>query len=242
MVRELGNTRITLYNPIEAAFSAALWDTLDPGTSIYLGSPDDLKQLREMIGILPDKRTTFAGQLINDAQRYAASGNYRDALKVLAGAAQVLGKIRLRGEIVRSCLKEEAGALTFGRFLRETETARKTIDVLWRFQTGDGGKISEGVPVEPVSISIGELEVGEFTALCRNLGIVCIAAKSGEMVTVSLDKHDLEEKTGKMGTANVPQFPIFFEEVTDPAPSNRDRLIRIRDVEGIVRYYDLKKE
>jgi hypothetical protein len=62
------------------------------------------------------------------------------------------------------------------------------------------------------------------------------------MVTVSLDKHDLEEKTGKMGTANVPQFPIFFEEVTDPAPSNRDRLIRIRDVEGIVRYYDLKKE
>jgi hypothetical protein len=179
MVRELGNTRITLYNPIEAAFSAALWDTLDPGTSIYLGSPDDLKQLREMIGILPDKRTTFAGQLINDAQRYAASGNYRDALKVLAGAAQVLGKIRLRGEIVRSCLKEEAGALTFGRFLRETETARKTIDVLWRFQTGDGGKISEGVPVEPVSISIGELEVGEFTALCRISGLSAIAAKSG---------------------------------------------------------------
>jgi len=89
-----------------------------------------------------------------------------------------------------------------------------------------------------------ELEAGEFTALCQDLGIVCIAAKSGDAVTVSLDKRDLEQKAGERGTDTVPQFSVFFDEVSGPALADRDkdRLIRIREADGTVRYYDLRKE
>ena len=243
-VRELGNTRITLYNPVEIGFSASLWDILDPGTSIYLGPPENLKRLQGMIAFLPDKRTTLAVQFINDAKRYAASGDFRRACRPLAGAAQVLGKIRLRAEILHACGKKMVGTRTFGRFLHELETARRTIDALWRYQAQDGKKLPGTVPLEPVSITIGELEVGEFTALIRDLGIVCIARKTGGAVTISFDKHDLERQAGKRGTGKVPQFSLFFEEVTGPdlPEANRDRLIRIRDTEGTVRYYDLRKE
>ena len=223
-VRELGGTRITLYNPVEIGFSASLWDTLDPGTSIYIGSPENLKRLQGIIAFFPDKRTALAGQFINDAKRGGASGDFRGACRPLAGAAQVLGKIRLRAGILNACGKERFGARTFGRFLREVETARKTIDVLWRYHAGDAGKLPGVVPLEPVSITIGELEVGEFTALCRDLGIVCIAAKSGNEMTISLDKHDLERQANWLGTDKLPQFPVFFEEVTGPdrADGNRD--------------------
>jgi hypothetical protein len=89
-----------------------------------------------------------------------------------------------------------------------------------------------------------ELETGEFTALCQGLGIVCIAAKSGDAVTVSLDKRDLERRAGELGTEKVPEFGVFFEEVAgaDLSERDRDRLIRIREADGTVRYYDLRKE
>ena len=241
-VRELGGTRITLYNPVEIGFSVSLWDVLDPGTSMYIGSPDDLKWLQGMIAFLPDKRTTFAGQFVNEARRYAASGDLRRACRPLAGAAQVLGKIRLRGGILRACGKERTSVRTFRRFLREVEAAQKTIDALWRYHAGGAGKLPGVVPLEPVSITIGELEVDEFTAMCRNLGIVCIATKTRDAVTISLDKHDLECRAGRLGTDRIPLFPVFFEEVAgqELAERDRDRLIRIRDPGGTVRYYDLK--
>ncbi|MDD1699761.1 MAG: hypothetical protein LUQ04_03090 [Methanoregula sp.] len=243
-VSELGNTRITLYNPVEIGFSASLWDILDPGTSIYIGSPENLKRLQGMIAFLPDKRSTLAGQFINDAKRYAASGDFRRACRPLAGAAQVLGKIRLRGEILQAFGKKRAGTRTFGRFLRELESAQRTIDALWRYQAQDGKLLPGTVPLEPVSITIGELEVGEFTALIRDLGIVCIARKTADAVTISFDKHDLEQKAGERGTGGIPQFSLFFEEVTGPDlnGAHRDQLFRIRDTNGTMRYYDLKKE
>ncbi|HUW85371.1 MAG TPA: hypothetical protein VMV55_00700 [Methanoregula sp.] len=243
-VRELGNTRITLYNPVEIGFSASLWDILDPGTSIYLGSQKNLKRLQGMIAFLPDKRTTLAVQFINDAKRYAASGDFRYACRPLAGAAQVLGRIRLWGEILQAFGKNRLGTRTFDRFFHELETARGMIDALWRYQAGNGRKLPGTVPLEPVSISIGELEVGEFTALIRDLGIVCIARKTGDAVTISFDKHDLEQKAGELGMGQLPQFSLFFEEVTGPdlPEANRDQLIRIQDTGGTVRYYDLRKE
>jgi hypothetical protein len=242
LVRELGGTRITLYNPVEIGFSASLWDVLDPGTSIYIGSPENLELLQGMIAFLPDKRTTLTAQFINDAKRRAAAGDFRRACRPLAGAAQVMGKIRLRAEILHACRKTRFGARTFGRFIREVETEQKTIDALWRYHAGETGKLPGTVPLEPVSITVGELEAGEFTALCRDLGIVCIASKTGDTVTFFLDKHDLERNAGRLGTGHLPQFPVFFEEVTGPDPVDTDRLISIRDARGTVRYYDLKKD
>jgi hypothetical protein len=243
-VSELGGTRITIYNPVEVGFSGSLWDALDPGTSIYIGPPGKLKWLRDMTAFLPDKRTALAGQFINDAKVYAASGNFHSACVPLAGAAQVLGKIRLRGGIVKACSKKGFGARAFGRFLREVETARATIDALWRYQAGEREMMSRAVPVEPVSVTIPGSEAGEFFAMCRDLGIVCIAIKSGEEVTMYLDKYDLELRAGELGTGKVPQFMVFFEEVTGPAhkEAERERLIRIRDAGGTVRYYDLRRE
>ena len=249
-VEELGGTRITVYNPVEAGFSASLWDVFDPGTSIYIGPPEHLAWLQETIALLPDKRTTLAAQFLNDARTAAASGDLRQACRPLAGAAQVLGKIRLRADIVDACEKKRFGTRACGRFLAEAEEARATIDALWRYQarepailTGAGGAVG-AAPLEPVSITIGELEAGEFTALCRDLGIVCIAAKSGDAVTVSLDKRDLEQKAGERGTDTVPQFSVFFDEVTGAAlpDGDQDRLFRVRDPDGTVRYYDLRKE
>jgi hypothetical protein len=243
-VSELGNTRITLYNPVEIGFSASLWDILDPGTSIYVGSLENLKRLQGMIAFLPDKRPALAGQFINDAKRYGASGDFLRACLPLAGAAQVLGKIRLRGEILQAFGKKTGDVMTFGRFLSELETGQRTIDALWRYQAHEGTLLPGTVPLEPVTLTIGELEAGEFTALVRDLGIVCIARKTADAVTISFDKHDLEQKAAERGTGKLPQFSLFFEEVTGPdlSGANPEQLFRIRDLSGTVRYYDLKKE
>ncbi len=243
-VRELCGTRIILYNPVEVGFSASLWDVLDPGTSIYLGSPENLQWLQGMIALLPDKRTTLAVQFIHDARRYADRGDFRHACLPLAAAAQVLGKIRLRSGILSTCEKNRYGTRTFRRFLREAEAAQKTIDALWQYHAGATWNLSGAVPLEPVSITIGELEVGEFTALCRDLGLVCIAAKTGNGVTISLDKLDLERKAGELGIARLPQFEVFFEEVSGPFPaeSHLDQCIRVREADGTVRYWGLRKE
>ena len=244
MVRELGGTRITLYNPVEVGFSASLWDILDPGTSIYIGSPENLKLLQGLIAFLPDKRTTLTAQFINEAKRRAAAGDFRGACRPLAGAAQVMGKIRLRAEILHACRSTRFGVRTFRRFMKEVETEQKTIDALWRYQAGEAGRIPGTDPLEPVSITTGERKAGEFTSLCRDLGIVCIASKTGDNVTISFDKHDLEQNAGRLGMGQLPQFSVFFEEVAvpDPADPGRDRLVRIRDRSGTVRYYDLKKD
>jgi len=69
-VKELGGARITVYNPVEVGFSASLWDVFDPGTSIYVGSQGSLEWLQGEIAFLPDKRTTLAGQFINNAKGY----------------------------------------------------------------------------------------------------------------------------------------------------------------------------
>ncbi len=63
-------------------------------------------------------------------------------------------------------------------------------------------------------------------------------------MTISFDKHDLEQNAGRLGMGQLPQFSVFFEEVAvpDPADPGRDRLVRIRDRSGTVRYYDLKKD
>jgi len=267
-VEELGGTRITLYNPVEAGFTASLWDVFDPGTAIYVGPPGTPAWVQETIALLPDKRTTIAAQFLNDTRTTALSGSLRKACRPLAGAAQALGKIRLRADIVGACERKRFGARTFGRFLAEAEEARATIDALWRYQrglpagrTGTGGAggvprnagpggapgrvtIPGKPPLEPVSITIGELETGEFTALCQDLGIVCIAAKSGDAVTVSMDRRDLERSLGELGTDRVPEFSVFFEEVagSDLAERDKDRLIRVREPDGTVRYYDLRKE
>jgi hypothetical protein len=244
IVRELGGLRITLYNPVEIGFSASLWGVLDPATSVYIGSPENLKFIKEKIAFLPDKRTTMADQFIHDAKNHETQGDFRKACKSLAGAAQVLGKIGLRLEIYDAYAKNRISKKKFNRFLKEAENAKEKIDALWRFQIGQYWKAPETMPIEPVRIILAEREVDEFTALCRNLGIVCIAARMNEAAVISLDRNELEKKISEAGADHVPQFPVFFEEITDPADieKNRDRLIRIHDKDGTVRYYDLRKE
>jgi len=241
-VRELEGTRIKIYNPVEIGYSSTLWDILDPGTSIYIGSPENLKRVQGLIAFFPDKRTSFAGEFIYDAKRYAEEGDLKHACRPLAGAAQVLGKIRLRGEIVNRC-GERVAARTYTRYLHEVETAQKTIDALWRYHRGDYGESPGLVALEPVAITIRDVEVGEFTSLCQDLGIVCIVAKTKDATTVSLDKNDLERRVAELGTDKLPHFPVFFEEVnaSDLPEKKPESLVRVEHAKGKVRYYDLKK-
>lgn len=243
-VEELGSSKITIYNPTEIGYSAALWDVIDPGTSIYIGEPEDVKIVQDLIAFFPDKRTKRAAGFFNDAAAYADAGNYKAACRSLAGAAQVLGRIRLRSVIVQACSKEEVDFEVFSRFMEETQAARDTIDALWRYHAGGWEHNTRDVLVEPVSVTLKAGETGEFTALCRDLGIVCIATKSGSTATICLDKHELERRAGELGTAQVPGFSLFFKEVFVPGRPEKEaaRFIRVRDADGTVRYYDLKKE
>lgn len=233
-ITELGGARITVYNPVEIGFSSSLWDTLDPATAIYIGSPGDIRWLKDAIAFLPDKRTRRAGEFENDARSLAATGDLRGACRSLAGAAQVLGRVRLRSEIVQAC-GISGSSRQVGSYIKKTSKAREALDALWRYHAGDQESIA-GVPLEPVSITLPYSETGDFIALCRELGIVCVATRNGDVATISLDKRELERRA----THPVPAFLAFFEEVT-VLNGDTSRLFRIRDKSGILRYYDFKK-
>lgn len=241
-VPELQDLRITVYSPVEAGYITTLWDVLDPATSIAIGPAEGLQWLRETIGLLPDKRTRLAGQFINDAKGHAAAGDLHRACRPLAGAAQVLGRIRLRGEIVQGCKTGGADIQKFRRFLDDIEEALATLDGLWRHHAGSLARTVPALPLEPISITLRELEVGDFSALCRDLGAVCIATKCGDTVIISLDKHELERRASTLGTENVLNFSIFFAEVPVPVPADAGRFFRIRDADGTLRYYELREE
>jgi hypothetical protein len=244
VVKELGGTRMTLYNPIEIDFSASLWSILDPASGIYIGSCESLKLIKDKIAFLPDKRTSMADQFIHNAKNHENTGDFKEAYKSLAGAAQVLGKIRLKFEIYNAYIKNKFGKRKFNRFLKEAENAKEKIDALWRFQSGEFRKTPETMTIEPVRITLGESEVDKFATLCRDLGIVCIATRIKEAATILLDLNELEKKISEAGLGHVPQFLTFFEEIINPVDieKNKDRFIKIKDMHGTMRYYDLKKE
>ena len=101
---------------------------------------------------------------------------------VRAGLLPVLRRSSARSGCGRDpqCLREgEVWRPDLRRFLREVETARKTIDVLWRYHAGDARKLPGVVPLEPASITIGELEVGEFTALSGTSELSASPRKAG---------------------------------------------------------------
>jgi hypothetical protein len=132
----------------------------------------------------------------------------------------------------------------FRRFLKEAEDIKEKIGALWRFQAGEYGETAGTMPVEPVTIMLGEPETSGFTALCRDMGIVCIASITKGTAIISLDKNELEKRISGTGLDHLPEFFAFFEEVKSPAgrQKTRDRLFRIKDVDGTIRYYGLKKE
>lgn len=129
--RELAGTRFTVYNPVEIGDTAPLWDALDPETSIWIGALENQSGIRDVIAFFAGQADAAGDRVHQQREGICRErGLFRGACRSLAGAAQVLGRIRLRAEIVSSCGAGGEKPRPFSQFRSGTEAARDRIDAL----------------------------------------------------------------------------------------------------------------
>ena len=235
--------RITIYTPTELGYSATLWDILDPGTSIYLGSPDDLQLIQDKIAELPDKRAMLADAYLKEAELQARAGSVAEAARYLTGAAQIVGNVRLRIELYRAITGNRIEK-EFSRFFDESVKAKVQIDALWRFHANGFLMTREMILIKPVEISFAEQYLTGFIALIKSIGIMCIVTGSGQNGTIILDWNELGNRINEIGPDNIPEFPAFFAEETDPAviEKNQDTYIKVLDSTLHIHYWYIKTD
>jgi hypothetical protein len=209
-----GDIRITIYTPTEFGYSATLWDVLDPGTSIYIGSPGNLQIIREKIAELPDKRAMLADAYIKEAELLAGTGNITEAARYLTGAAQITGNVRLRIELYRA-ISENGVEEKFFDFFDEAVKAKEQIDALWRFHAGGFSIPRETILIRPVELCFARQNLAGFIELIRSIGIMGIITRRGECGTIILDWNELGNRINEIGPGNIPAFRDIFAEETD---------------------------
>ena len=233
--------RIIIYTPTELGYSATLWDILDPGTSIYIGSPDNLQLVRDKIAELPDKRAILADAYIKEADLLVRAGSVEEAARYLIGTAQIVGNVRLRIELYRAITGNRIER-EFSRFFDESVRAKEQIDALWRFHADGFSLTRETILVEPVEMNFGEEDLAGFIDLIRSIGIMCIVTGSGENGTIVLDWNELGNRINEIGPENISHFPDFFAEEMDPAiiEQNQDIYIKVLNSTLNIHYYSVK--
>jgi hypothetical protein len=236
-----GDVRITVYTPTELGYSATLWDILDPGNSIYLGSPGNLQLIREKIAELPDKRAILADAYIKEAELLAGAGSVLEAARYLAGAALILGNVRLRIELYRAISGNRVDQ-GFWQFFDEAVKAKEQIDALWRFHADGLSVTRETILISPVELSFTHQDLAGFIDLIRSIGIMGIITRSGERGTMVLDWIELGNRINEIGPENIPGFPDVFAEETDTnvTEKNPDDYLKVLDKSLNVRYWYIK--
>jgi hypothetical protein len=235
------DVRITAYTPTELGYSATLWDILDPGSSIYIGSPDNLQIIRDKIAELPDKRAIRAEAYIREAELRAEAGCVLEAARYLTGAAQILGNVRLRIELYRA-IREDRVEQEFRQFFDEAVKAKEQIDALWRFHADGLSTYRETILIRPVELSFTQQDLAGFIDLIRSIGIMGIVTRSGESGSMVLDWNELGNRIHEIGTENIPEFPDVFAEETDATltEKNPDDYIKILDKTLNIHYWYIK--
>lgn len=235
-------TRIRIYTPVEIGYSATLWDALNPGTSIYIGSPENLRSVMDKIAELPDKRAITADSFIKKADFLAASNKIEEAARHLIGAAQVMGNTRLRIEINRA-FAEKRIEKDFLRYFREAENAKEQIDALWRFYEEGVVPARDAILKWPVQLRVSSHDLPLFIELARSISVMCIVCQSGEEGAILLDWNELGNRINEIGLENVPGFMTFFTGEETPANGlqHPDLSVRILDGKGNIRQYYFKE-
>jgi hypothetical protein len=222
--------RITTYTPTEIGYSATLWDILDPGTSIFIGSPVNLLIIRDKIAELPDKRAILADAYVREAALLAEAGSIPEAARALMGAAQTLGNVRLRIGLYRA-ISENRVEQEFWQFFEEAVKAKEQIDALWRYHADDLSGLRESILIRPVELTVSQQDFAGFIDLIQRIGIMGIVTRCEENCSILLDWNTLGNRIQEIGPEKIPGFTDVFAEEKDRevAGKNSDQYIRVLD-------------